>query len=1055
MHIGRSFSSAESPGIEDNATSKVVTIQSDGHIVPTANVTYDLGTSDLRFRDLYLSGSSLHLGAHEMTANATHVSMGNVVTTSVNATDTFTLTSSANTSSAGPDLILYRDSESPDDGDYLGQIQFKGKNDNNGDEIYAKVTGKISDASLSTEDGLIETAIKGAGSFTIVSRQKSNELQLLNGVGLSVAGDTTLSSNVTISETLTIAGDLVVNGNTTTIAANELKVEDSLIQLATNNEISDTVDIGFVGHYSNDGGTTALHTGFFRDASDEQYYLFNGYEDDTFDTATPPSTIDRTANTFSLAPLNVSLLRATGGSEPYVQITPDGSLGNAQIKFDGTDYTIVSNSSTANLKLATNSTTSVTINAAGDVGIGADGAFTSTNYKTLNVRGVNGGQILLGRDSNANHWDLAIYTAQYTASIAAPASTALRFLTNSSGSSNERMRITSDGNVAIGSNNAFAPLQINQTPPTAFGSPFLSVGYSTYTASGYYTMSFGYVNTAGSNAPAEIGLITTSDSSFTKGDLVFATRDVVTDTVPTERVRIKSSGRVGINRENPSAPLHVYEASPPSGVISKFEGGGGGTWLQLTSATTTSWQMGATTNGLEFYNDNNTSYLVAIDEGGNVGIGTRTPGSKLTITNTTAGEITLAADQDAFAGRQAAFNGRFFIGPHGNGYPEIGYNFRNKDNGALSQTYYSADTAWKITFGVGSRMSFMHATAGSTDASISWNNVMQVYSDNQVGIGNLSAASARLHVAGGDDWTFILDNDTTGGVPWYIGSSATSWNVGGGKFIISPSASSSSSALVIDGNGIVTLGVLAAGGATHQGKLRLGPNSVGGNATGGIEFLGSTYGSGYGWKMQTEDPGGGTPWVLYKRNNSNTWDTTPVIYARTQDSKVAFGTSTVETGSGAQITVNGGIAMTNSASFTSSTREVRGWYLYQGSGTSVQYIHLKTNLWAGGSPAGNTSYTMSHLRVKGYRYSTAAVGGGMFGFHNWNGTLYSISTHNDTSWSLIQSPYVSSDGYVVFVLYAGGSYVHAQIDMMQGHTYGWRAYTVTATTTSSSATGAY
>ena len=131
LHIGRTFSSAESPGIEDKATQKVLTITTDGHLVPTANVTYDLGTSDLRFRDIYLSGSSINLGDHSITANATHISMGNVVATSVDATDTFTVTSSANTSSAGPELILYRDSDSPDDGDYLGQIQFKGKNDNN------------------------------------------------------------------------------------------------------------------------------------------------------------------------------------------------------------------------------------------------------------------------------------------------------------------------------------------------------------------------------------------------------------------------------------------------------------------------------------------------------------------------------------------------------------------------------------------------------------------------------------------------------------------------------------------------------------------------------------------------------------------------------------------------------------------------------------------------------------------------------------------------------------------------------------------------------------
>ena len=146
-------------------------------------------------------------------------------------------------STAGPELVLYRDSSSPADGDYLGQLQFKGKHDGGGDEIYAKVTGKISDSTQGTEDGLIETAIKGNGSFTIVSRQKSNELQLLNNVGLSVAGNTTLSgtlnghtipggsgtlaltSDITSSDvvqdtTPQLGGDLDVNGNAIVSASN-------------------------------------------------------------------------------------------------------------------------------------------------------------------------------------------------------------------------------------------------------------------------------------------------------------------------------------------------------------------------------------------------------------------------------------------------------------------------------------------------------------------------------------------------------------------------------------------------------------------------------------------------------------------------------------------------------------------------------------------------------------------------------------------------------------------------------------------------------------------
>ena len=107
-----------------------------------------------------------------------------------------TITSADAGSTAGPDFVLYRNSSSPADGDYIGQLQFKGRHDGGGDEIYAKVTGKISDSTQGTEDGLIETAIKGNGSFTIVSRQKSNELQLLNSVGLSVAGNTTLSGTL-------------------------------------------------------------------------------------------------------------------------------------------------------------------------------------------------------------------------------------------------------------------------------------------------------------------------------------------------------------------------------------------------------------------------------------------------------------------------------------------------------------------------------------------------------------------------------------------------------------------------------------------------------------------------------------------------------------------------------------------------------------------------------------------------------------------------------------------------------------------------------------------
>ena len=116
-----------------------------------------------------------------------------------------TIVSTDDGSAAAPELTLYRNSASPAPGDYLGQLMFKGENSNGGQENYAKITGKITDETLGTEDGLIETAIKGDGSFTIVSRQRSDELQLINGVGLSVDGDTTLGTTSATSLTASAA----------------------------------------------------------------------------------------------------------------------------------------------------------------------------------------------------------------------------------------------------------------------------------------------------------------------------------------------------------------------------------------------------------------------------------------------------------------------------------------------------------------------------------------------------------------------------------------------------------------------------------------------------------------------------------------------------------------------------------------------------------------------------------------------------------------------------------------------------------------------------------
>ena len=170
-------------------------------------------------------------------------------------------------SAAGPDLVLYRNSASPASGDYIGQIQYVGENSNGGQEIYAKITGKITDETLGTEDGLIETAIKGNGSFTIVSRQRSDELQLINGVGLSVAGNTTLTGTL---NSHTIPGGTGTVALTSDIPA-PIPDTDSLSEGSTNLYYTQAradarvsaalaTDVVIGGNLTVNGTTTTLNT---------------------------------------------------------------------------------------------------------------------------------------------------------------------------------------------------------------------------------------------------------------------------------------------------------------------------------------------------------------------------------------------------------------------------------------------------------------------------------------------------------------------------------------------------------------------------------------------------------------------------------------------------------------------------------------------------------------------------------------------------------------------------------------------------------------------------
>ena len=108
--------------------------------------------------------------------------------TNTSTDDALLVTTTEDSNSAGPVISLKRNSSSPADADYLGQIKFKGENDNDQEVNYAKISGKILDASDGSEDGILEFAFMKNGSQNISGRFRSDSLQLLNDTSLRVSG---------------------------------------------------------------------------------------------------------------------------------------------------------------------------------------------------------------------------------------------------------------------------------------------------------------------------------------------------------------------------------------------------------------------------------------------------------------------------------------------------------------------------------------------------------------------------------------------------------------------------------------------------------------------------------------------------------------------------------------------------------------------------------------------------------------------------------------------------------------------------------------------------
>ena len=203
----------------------------------------------------------------------------------------------------------------------------------------------------------------------------------------------------------------------------------------------------------------------------------------------------------------------------------------------------------------------------------------------------------------------------------------LYFSTNGS----NRMLINSSGNIGIGN-----------TGP----------GYRLDIAAGDTTAGLGYGVRIRANSTAAAGGLQFTDSGVTVqwGYLAATATSVTLDatnsstlvfrTGNTERMRIDSSGNVGVGTSSPSSKLTVGGNPPSSGAIAGV-GSSGGTSLALSDNVNSSLYVrhpsgapatiGTDNGGALAFATNGSTERMRIDSTGNVGIGTSSPSKKLEV----------------------------------------------------------------------------------------------------------------------------------------------------------------------------------------------------------------------------------------------------------------------------------------------------------------------------------------------------------------------------------------------------------------------------------------
>ena len=350
------------------------TVSISGHLIPSANVTYDLGSNAARFNDLWLDGSSIQLGSAAITASGSSVVLpsgstvsgaGTLMDLTTHFVDEDNMASNSATKVASQQSVkAYVDAQilTKDNSDEIAEgstnLYFTNARaraavsvtDAGGDgslaynsstgvitytgpsasevRAHISVTDSGGDGSLAYSAGVI--TYTGPSAAEVRAHISAGTGIAISNGAISIGQAVATDSDVTFDDVV-VAGNLTVNGTTTTVATTNMVVSDKLIELANGASGSPSGDLGLVMER---GSSNNTFIGW--DESADEFIMGTG----TF-TGASTGNLTITAGTLNIGAVKATSMALTGA------VTTNSTFDGRDVATDGAKLDLIEASATA------------------------------------------------------------------------------------------------------------------------------------------------------------------------------------------------------------------------------------------------------------------------------------------------------------------------------------------------------------------------------------------------------------------------------------------------------------------------------------------------------------------------------------------------------------------------------------------------------------------------------------------------------------------------------------------------------------------------------------